>query len=681
MAKLRQLKTVPAGNPTAAMMVDPEWQALPYAVRMKVRRWAVLLSKVDRPGVTQQLETIARKMDTSYVTARRRLSEWQSTGDWRVLADKRSIPNDLTHDPGFRDFWGKLVEENQRSTRAARRALLRRWQSRLPIPGYEDLAGWPEVPHGWSETNLARLTPPKADLTLMRQGVKAGAKYLPQLFRTRVGLWPGSHIQMDDVWHDHYVRFGKDACRVLEFGALDVWSGCRFAIGTSPRRPIEGKGSRLRHSGLTERDFRYFVASVLWNHGWSPHGTILMLERGTAALREAIERLLHDATRGLIRVETGGLQGEQQALLGDWAGRAGGKGNFKAHLESLHNLIHNELAALPGQTGKDRQSQKESTFGMVRYQERLLAWAASMPEELTRHLRHPLLDYHCEFLPLLNHLYAVAINGRTDHDLEGWAELGRIVTRYTLAPGTGTWLDMEDIPAETRALVTSAAAADPARWTRRHRMSPGEVWQGRGVLERASHALICDMLGPDCATPRKVEGSYIAFEDAEVSPSELIYEARVLTPEGREKELRRGEKYACFANPYDPKVLLVCDAKLRCLGMARQVPRVCLADREGMMAAWGRNAARTTELLEGVRGRHAEEEEAAAAMRRHNAELGFGGAPGRNGGRKEAREARNRKDAEAAGIVAEFLGGHESGVTGHEEDDWLEGGGASPYRG
>lgn len=662
-------------SPIAAMKGDPDYAALPVAERRRLTQWVSLLSGVAKPGVTAQLQRIAMTMEASYPTARRYLSAWNRTRDWRSLADGRSlaaVSSCRTADPGFREYWQALVAGNQRSMAAARRQLLRQWKAKTAIPGYDDFPHWPTIPQGWSMSRLAEIKPPKAEVSLIRQGVKAGAKYMPQLFRTRVGLWAASHIQMDDVWHDNYVRHGAAAVRVLEFGALDVWSACRFAWGTKPRRKRLHGG----HEGLTEKDFRFFVASVLWNHGYSALGTVLMLERGTAALRGAVEQHLFDATGGRITIETGAMKGEQQALLGMWGGRAGGSGNFKSHLESLHNLMHNELAALPGQTGKDRQSQQESTHGMVQYQERLLAWAEKMPPEIASALQHPLMDYHTEFLPLLNYVYGTAINGRTEHDLEGWSELKRIVTQYTLAPGSEMWLGVDEMPAETRPLVMSAAAADPERWTRRHRMSPAQVWQGgRGELIRASHGLIADLLGPDCAVERKVEGSYIEFQDAEVSPSKLVYEARVLMPDGGTRELRRGEKYSCFANPYDTGTLLICDAAGRCLGTAKQVRRISMADRETTEKQWGHNAARTAEILEPVRARHSVEEDAAVALRRHNAELGYGGNKNRqrDGGAKEGRAVETRKEIAAEKTVTAFLSA-EAG------DDWMEDGGASPYR-
>jgi hypothetical protein len=659
----------------AEMKQDPHYQNLTAVERRQCALWVSLLSGVSKPGVTNQLQRIAREMGVSYPSARRKLSTWQKSRDWRKLADGRSlesVSSCRTADPGFREHWQKLVEGNQRSMAAARRQLIRQWKAKTPIPGYEDLLHWPAIPQGWSMTRLAALKPPKVNISLIRMGVKSAAKYMPQLLRTRVGLWPGSHIQMDDVWHDHIVRDGNQSVRVLEFGALDVWSACRFAWGTKPRRKKMHGG----HEGLSEKDFRFFVAGVLWTYGYSANGTVLMLERGTAALRESVAQRLFDDTGGLITVEAGAMKGEQQALLGMWGGRAGGSGNFKSHLESLHNLIHNELAALPGQTGKDRQSQQESTYGLVRYQEKLLAWAQTMPPEIAQALKHPLMDYHTEFVPLLNYVYKVAINGRTEHRLEGWEEMGRVITQYTMAPGSELWLGVDDLPEETRPLVMSAAAADPARWTRRHRMSPAHAYEtGRKQLMQASHAMLMDLLGDDCAVERRVEGSYIEFQDAEVSPSKLIYEARVTTPDGQSRELRRGEKYSCFANPFFPETLLIGDAKNRCVGTARQVRRISMADRETTTAQWGHNAMRAAEILEPVRARHAEEEADAIALRRHNAELGYGGSKNRkrDGGAKEAKKVATRKEIEATATVTAFLSA-EAG------DDWMNDGGASPYR-
>lgn len=655
-----------------ALLTATDYHELPHEERLRVRAWVAALESVkEAAGITAELTRVAGELGSTFGTVRRKWDGWNAAGrDWRVLADGRKLgraaEGSLASSREFTDFFKKLCEENQRSTAAAIRALKRRWQARLPIPGYDDFPGWPELPHGWTERNLRRYAPKQGDLIIARKGLKAAASEMALVLRTRVGLWPGSHIQCDDVWHDHFVRFGNEVVRVLEFGALDVWSGSRFAWGSRPRRKKASGG----HEGLSERDFRLFVAGFLWGHGYSPRGTVLMLEKGTAALREGMKRRLHELTRGLIDVKEGAMSGETQALKGMWGGRRGGSGNWKSHLESLHNLLHNEMACLPGQIGKDRQNAKESTHGVVRYQERLLMWAESAPRHVAEALRHPLMDYHGEFCPVRDYFYR-QIDERTDHDLEGWEDpaLRRIVTRYTLAPGSGLWVDLDEIPEEARPLVMSAAAGAPERWTRRHRMSPAEVWRnGRGELVRADHAMVADLIGPDLARERKVSGSYIEFEDAEVSAGTLVYEARVVTPQGRERELPRGERYGMLVNPFEPSALLVLDAKGRCLGHAAQVRRVCLADESALERAMGRKNERNAQLLEPMRGRWADEEAATVELRRHNAALGYEGEGARklDGGRREWLETQEEAAAEGRAAAA---------LAWTEDDEGLE----SPY--
>lgn len=621
-----------------AMNADPDFGELPAEERDRLRYLVNAFAAIQPPGVTMQLETLKDHLGKSYSTVRRWYSDWQKTRDWRVLVNGhklRQSPNDRTGNKEFQAFFKQKCEENQRCVAAGIRELKRLWKSGAPIPGYEGVPRSGHYPAGWTTRNLYRYGPTKKERSLMSGGLKTSKKHLSQMLRTRVGLWPGSHIQFDDVWHDHYVRYGDDVTRVLEFGALDVWSASRFAWGTKPRMP-KNENSRAGidggHEGLKAREFRLFLASTLWNQGYSPQGTMLMTEHNTASLSDHHIGLLYDSTGGLIEVDAGGLSGEQQAILGMWGGRVGGHGNWKANLESLHNLIHNELGFLPGQTGKDRQSAPEMTYGLVRYQESLLKWARDLPPELARDIQHPLLDYHTQFLPLLSNLYDVAINGRTDHRIEGWKKLKREITEYTLDPDSGVWLDIDALPEASRGLVLATAKGDPKRWTNRRLLSPGEVWaQGRRELLRANAVIIADILGEDEGKERKVHGSYFRFQDSDIDTDELFYESRITTLDGRQEELKSGEKYLTMVNPYAPETLIVLDARRRCLGTAGRVHRVCHADIEGKKAMWARNAERTADQLTPLRERWESEEKATTDLRENNAALGFRGAKKRDG--------------------------------------------------
>jgi len=608
---------------------DADLAALPHAQRQDIYAWIDALRAVS-PPVTAALARVAEQFHVSPATARRKYDALRRTGDWRSLIDARATraARDCpTRSPEFQAFFGRLVEGNQRSTAAAIRQLKRMWALRQPIPGYEGHPGHPNVPAGWGERNLRRIIPSPAELKARRLGLRAAAAHMPMVLTTRVGTWPGSHIQFDDVWHDHYVRYGNAATRVLEFGALDLWSACRYAWGSKPRMPRDLAKDGKKHDGLTEKEFRFFLAGVLLQ-GYSPQGTTLILEHGTAAISDAIAARLHDATGGLIQVHRGGITGRQQSVLGLWGGRGGGNPRNKSHLESLHNLIHNELASLPAQTGKDRQHLPEHTHGIVHYQRQLLNLATRLPEHLAQSLKHPLLDYHTQFVPLRDALYDSAINGRTDHDLEGWDALGRTIIEYRLDPADDGWLAIDDVPQASRPLLHDLVRTEPATWSRARKLSPGEVWaSGRHHLRPIPQHLLADILGADLAQERKVSGAYIRVQDSDISQEPLYYEARVTTPDGTAKELRDGEKYSVFVNPYAPSSLLVCDAALRCIGLAPLHRRVSAADTDALQRACGHAASRAADRLQAQRDRWEPDAREAQALRDHNAAIATHAAP------------------------------------------------------
>lgn len=598
---------------------------LPFKERTRVREWQNAFARVDTSHgqLTPCLSEIACRFDKGLSTVRRKWDEWIDSGrDWRVFADGRSLRAagiGHTHHPSFERFVRKTILENQRSTAAAIRELKRLWKARHPIPGYEGFPGWPAIPDGWSERNLRRLAPTKAELKVKRQGMKKAATLFKQTLTTRVGLWPGAWIQYDDVWHDNLVRHGNAVTRVLEFGALDVYSAARYDWGSKPRLPRNFFKDGKKHDGLSEREFRLFAAGTLFKHGYNAdQGTRLSGEGGTAKFSERFAKLLYDGTGGKVVVSDVAITGEQQAVLGLWTGRSGGNPRAKAHLESLHSLIHNELAGLLGQTGKDWKHAPEETHGIVAWQKQLIKWAADLPEHLRGSLHEPLLDYFTQFLPLRDMLYRGVINGREDHQLEGWAKIpGRIITEYTLAPGSDTWLALGDLPEETRAMIHSAVRQAPDRWSRRRAITPGEAWElGRKYLTPITQALLCDLLGEDLAVERKVDGLFFQFRDADIDPwDDVVYSSRVITPDGKPLELPHGEKFAVFSNPYHPDSLLVCDARLRCLGVAPRVNRVCAADREALEKSWGHAAERQADRLARIRSDYSEDAERATAHR------------------------------------------------------------------
>lgn len=571
--------------------------------------------------VPQELARIAREFAVSERTVRRKHAAWLAAGGDRLALVNGSLVGKAHRriTPEFIEWWKALCESYQRGSKAAYREFVRRWRRGDLIPGLDPDLPRHEVPAGCSANNLYRYAPSPYELAAARRGLGvARAAHGPKVFSTRVGLWAGSHYLFDDLWHDNFVAYSGQAVRVLEFDALDLYSACKFAWGCKPRVEVEGG----RMQGLSERQMRMLLAAVLWSHGYSARGTELLVELGTAAIREDMEALLHDRTGGLITVRRGAITGREQAVVAEWLGQGKGNPRHKSPLESLRNLIHNELAALPAQTGLDPEHRPEHTAGLLDYHKALTRAAASLSNDRLSLLRLPLLDYHSQFLPVLDAVYA-AINSRVEHDLEGWVEAGHVVLEYRILPDSPDWISPQrllTLGPEQQALVTQMARTD-ARCVRQRKLSPHEVWQrGRGDLTKVPAFVVAEILGPDLAKEVPVRGGYFEFQDSEVAPYPLRYEARVREPEGAEYELG-ADTYCVFANPFNLDELFVHDARGRHLGIARRDTRVSRHDLEAIKARHARVRERERDLLAAQRARNIDRSRANVDMRDHNARV------------------------------------------------------------
>lgn len=602
----------------------------PLDLRREIQRWMQAFAQVDfTGGITGSLKRVSQMMGVSLATATRYYYNLKSNdGHWTALADGRRAKRIVhtgtgTQSREFRNFITALAENHHRNSKAAYRKFKTAWAARENIPGFEDFAGWPSVP--FSYRTFARIIQQETDKRRLRSiristSSKSGAS-LAQVLTTRVGLYPGAVYQFDDVWHDNYVTLGRDPVpkRVLELGVLDLFSGCRFHFGCKPR--IKNADGNMEN--LKEREMRFFLAGVLWNYGTSPRGTRMMVEHGTAALREDVIAILHDSGLG-ISVDRQPIEGKQAALTGFWKGTEGGNFRAKAALESIHNLIHNDLAHLALQTGSHH-----SGIAAPVITERQLTYIKNIVQDVLKKVPHraellrlPSLDFHSQFLPFLRDYYDLGLNSRTDHELEGWEALGFLTTEYTPIPGSGQFLTSQDflgLPEESQAIIRMASKQDPAKWSRRRKLSPMEVWNsGRGDLRRAPAPLICDILGKDLGREVTVKGSYIRFRDQDIAPDEMIYQARAIHLNGAQRELRDGEKFFAFANPFAPDTLFLLDAHDRYLGHCMLETRVTATDRQALIAAAGFKAQRNAEILQPLRNRHAEQVQDAQDLREHN---------------------------------------------------------------
>lgn len=592
---------------------------LPSDVRLEVDRWKNICEEATKP-IREWARNMAARMGVGAGTVLRKYYAWEKHG-WMALVDLAKCKKwkskwvdekvaEANASDEFLEWFKARITENQRKTRPAWRKFAAMWARGETIPGLDNSLPRNELPPGCSYKRLIYRARDAFAQEAGRIGLSSAiGKFGPQIFTTRANLWTGSHLMIDDLWHDNFVVFNGKMVRVLELNALDVFSGCKVGWGCKPRiQKDDGSFENLK-----EKYARLIVAQYFWRHGFSPRGTIILAEHGTAAISERVAQILHDRTKQLygeakIILRESGMTGEEQAIAGRW-GQGKGNFRFKAALESLHNLIHNELGDVMGQTGRDVAHRPEFLHGQLKGCEDLLKAVAVLlrdkPERAAL-IKLPLLEYHSQFMPLLMEVYQ-RINGRTWHQLEGWSEAGNKVIEYRCSPQSSEWLLPESfsaLPEPIRNGVLQAAQTDD-RYINQRSLSPTEVFgRDRRNLQRLPAFVIGEILGEDYAQEREVVGAYFnKFSDHEISPEPLRFESVIETPDGDRTQLSDG-KYLTFVNPFDLNQMFVHDAKGACLGVAARARRVDPTDVKALHAAFGNRERRLNELLTPIRKRH-----------------------------------------------------------------------------
>lgn len=629
---------------------SPIWESLDGTTRHQVREMLDLFRTAPDSGVTKWMKDVASTLGVSYSCVRTKFYALKnSNGDWTVLADGRResnlrAANARARQPHFVAELVKIVEQHQRKNAPAFRALRNRWRARKKaIPGYEDWEGYPEIPEGWTNRNLSRIVADatnKARLASIRVGTSSKTNpFLSTVLTTRVGLHPGAVIQIDDVWHDNIVTYGKSRrpVRVLELGALDLFSASRFHFGAIPRlRNAADTGFET----IGGKHMRLFLAGMLHGSGDSPEGTSFMSEHATAKISEDIARTLYDATGGMVRVDYQPIEGKQAALSGYWSGTEGGNFRAKACIESTHNLMHNDLSALPMQTGSPSSGLKGpvTTERIMKYMHSILRDIAKIAPDRIDLLKLPTWDFHSQFIPFLFDYYNHGLNARTDHQLEGWERLGHVINEYTALPGSGQYMSERQylaLPEASRSIISTNAQADPQSWSRRRNLSPKEIWSTRPDFLSVPPTVLCDILGQDLAREVSSRRGFIEFSDQEIAPDPLIYKARYCKGPNSGREIQHGEKVKMFVMPFDDATAIVIDAKERYLGEVPLYKRVQPLDTNAFgsdapfeerpdmrtpefRTAAGEKHSRNADTLEPSRILHADAVREARDLRAHN---------------------------------------------------------------
>lgn len=609
-----------------------EWAKLGDEDRDQVQRWCGAFKAAEScANVGAALEFVAGRLGTSVKTVRRNY-DWARNGKplsdgsvvfgWKCFIDaRRTRLRDLdTAIPAATVQWWKQVRDQFKGRRNCLRQAYARCIAMWAMPGFE-VPGYPEKPEsaerghpaGWSYPNFCRLCQePKMTRLLATTGMKAASNYAFHVPQTRVGLEAGQYIMCDDLWHDFKVKrtMKSPEGRMLELFFMDLFSAKRVCYGL--KCEVEDDETKVRRR-LQERDMRFLTAALFSIHGYRKAGTTIICEAGTAVVRDDIARELFNATGGAIRVEMGKTRATP-AYPGWYRGRSGGNPRFKAALESSNNLTHNASAMLIGQTGSnERVNAPEELHGRAETDKALLKAISGLrlsPQKLEM-IRWAFM-LQSQAADIVDNIYKY-IDGRTEHDLEGWESAGLVTGEVRPDPRSPNWTPTYALPAVTEEQVQAVQALMrlPGCF-RLRRLSPSEVWaREQSNLVKIPMSVLPQIIGRDLAVERKLNdhGSFL-FEDSDISHEPLRFVGIAVDPHGHNILLKNGEAYSTFCNPFDQRFLLVCDAAGRYVGRCERVNKVCRADDEALHRAMGQaaevNAGRMREFVARNAG-HAEQ--------------------------------------------------------------------------
>lgn len=556
------------------------------------------LAAIGRGGRVKAAQQYSKQWGKGTSTILTMFGDWRKFGD-AALLDQRTHGRDLGNvnakgqPQAFLTFWQQIYLRHHREGTLktgweeliARLNRWRRGDKTAAIPGYD------KPPHnqqgkrhpaGWSYANLTRSAPDTLTQTFVRQGRGAAKKLMHMVYHTRVGLRVGQVYIMDDQEHDVEVIYpGGIICRPLSFNILDLLSGADISQGYSPSKDAQGN-----NIGLKEEQAWWQMIHVLSTDGYREDGTEIIVERGTATLREEFAQGLATATKGAIRVRKGGV--DNAALKGFLiAGRSKGNPNWKAARESWFNLLRNRASMLIGPTGKDRAHAPEELDRKRRLVEKMFL---SVPEE-----RRALLSTRTLFLTQEQFHQMIgttelgiigSINNRFDHELEGWEACGFTCTEFNVAgllgkgEGFERWENIEQLqqhllalPGEEQQVLAAAVRQHSTDLLRSRKLSPLEVWhRGRTELTRLSPWTWNVVMPARMArkmTARK--NREFVIDDASLSPDRLRYDARCFNADNREIILREHDEVLLYVNPYDTRVVLCCGTNGKAIGLLHQI--------------------------------------------------------------------------------------------------------------
>lgn len=574
------------------------------------------------------MRQIAERGVAPFGTVRNKFYEYQRMGD-AALIDRRRC-RALTRRNPWMDAFMAYCEDDLNSSLGGYRRMMddfRRgvamsggvgtwrdaWAAERPFCAAPAECPLDWTPAGASYANLmaaANADPAfRFSLAAARRGRKAAHRYIVPVLTTRVGLPVLAKVEYDDVWHNVDIMLGAKVCQPLEFAGYDVASGFKCSSLMKPRFE-RADGVR---DNLKERQFRFLFAYDHIVRGFHRDGIEDVVEHGTTAIRQGVERQIKaiPGMGSLITIRRSGILSEQ-VHAGLFIGNGGGNFRMKALCEGAHNILHNREAHLEGNRGRDAERMHESRAALVKYEERLMAAAARLPEEFALRLESGLMTFE-EYAAAFKRIED-ALMDDPEHSLEGWD--GKVVREWRLAPDSNDWrTDAElmaigrDDPDGARA-IAAVIGRDP-RLRRTRAMSRREAYLegvSGGDIVRVDEWYLPHFMDieKDAVEVTVRDNGLIGIRDRMLyGRDELLFRAEVRNHAGWNQPLAPGRKALALHNPMMPgRLWLVDSADGHTLGICPQYARAAAYDRHAIEVAMGEQAKDLAAKVLPVRGRH-----------------------------------------------------------------------------
>lgn len=532
-------------------------------------------------------------------------------GAWRVMIDDMWAGKVLPHGVGdWRDAW--RAENPQKAVPAE-----------CPENWYPKCARYETLQRS-VKTNPDYLF----QIAASRKGRKNAHEFLLPVLKTRIGLEPGQVLECDDLHIDAECvmpGLGKIA-RPQKFVIYDIASGFQTASTMRPQYP-ETTGNR--RNSLKEREFRMLHAYQLTDVGFHKAGVRIVVEHGTTAIREPVERRVKSIPvyGSLISYDRSGILAEA-VHGGFFKGDGGGNFRIKAYCEQAHRLEHSRRAMLPGQVGQDADHRPESHAALVKYDQLIMDAVMKLPEESRDLVRYNLCDW--QTFARLEMMLVDAIYDDPNHRLEGWAEKRVTVWRMSETDRWHPVSELDDMNDTQRAAIMAFLQSHPQHvWNRA--MTRREAWY-KGVRNLIKIPLIELPLmlddrpwkaGGDARTVTvKKNGTFGFVDQFYYGPDEVIYHATCKTRAGYQAALVPGRDYLFFGTPVHPDGGVIVEPESgKVIGVAPAYKRAPVYDREAILRAAGDQNADLAAKMLPIRGRHQQEAEQRLALIGNNASV------------------------------------------------------------